>query len=102
MLDRLTLSDFEPLCGSAFGADLGAAPGVGLELIEARALKGAPTRPGRPERRQPFALTFRACTPNYIPQGTYSLTHDRLGRLEIFLVPVGRDEDGLLLEAVFA
>jgi hypothetical protein len=102
MLDRVTHGDFEPLCGTHFGADLRADPGLGLELIEVRLLPAPPTRPGRPPRRRPFALTFLARTQVYVPQGTYPVTHDRLGRLEIFLVPVGRDDDGLLLEAVFS
>jgi hypothetical protein len=102
MLERLTAADFEPLCGTGFGADLPAAPGVGLELIEVRALREPPARSGRPPLRRPFSLTFRARTPVHIPQGTYPLTHDRLGRLDVFLVPIGRDPDGLLLEAVFA
>jgi hypothetical protein len=102
MLDRLTHSDFEPLCGATFGADLRAAPGVGLDLIEVRILRAPPQRPGRPPARHPFALTFRARTPAYVPQAIYPISHDRLGRLDIFLVPVGRDDDGLLLEAVFS
>jgi hypothetical protein len=101
MLDRLTSGDFEPLRGAAFVVELPAAPGVGLELVEVRALRPPPARPGRPAPRHPFALTFRAHTPAYLPQGIYPITHDRLGRLDVFLVPVGRDDDGLLLEAVF-
>lgn len=101
MLDRVTHSDFEPLRGAAFGADMPAAPGVGLELVEVCPLRPPPPRRGRPAARHPFSLTFRARTPAYVPQGTYPITHDRLGRLDVFLVPVGRDDDGLLLEAVF-
>jgi hypothetical protein len=101
MLDRVTHADFEPLRGAAFAADLPTAPGVGLELVEARPLR-PPPRPGGSAARQPFALTFRARTPAYVPQGTYPIAHDRLGRLDVFLVPVGRDDDGLLLEAVFS
>ena len=36
-----------------------------------------------------------------LQQGMYQLQHDQLGALELFLVPVGRDHEGLYYEAVF-
>ena len=102
MLDRLTVADFEPLCGSAFRGEL---PGTGqleLGLIAAKTLPGSPPQTDGGVRRHPFSLVFRVRTPLRLPQGIYPLEHDRLGRLDIFLVPVGRDADGLLLEAIFA
>jgi hypothetical protein len=102
MLERLTVADFEPLCGSAFRGEFPGSGPLELELITATALPGPPPRADGPARRQPFSLVFRVRTPLRLPQGTYPLEHDRLGRLDIFLVPVGRDADGLLLEAVFA
>jgi hypothetical protein len=36
-----------------------------------------------------------------LPQRIYALEHPRLGRLEIFLVPIGREDGHLLLEAIF-
>jgi hypothetical protein len=47
-----------------------------------------------------FALTFEAA-PADVPQGLYRLEHERLGSLEMFLVPVGRTARGVQLEAVF-
>jgi hypothetical protein len=113
MLDRLTVADFEPLCGSAFRAELPGAGPLELGLLSATAFPAPlsrtsaepPTGPGGADgrvRRQPFSLVFRVRTSLHLPQGTYPLAHDRLGRLDIFLVPVGRDADGLLLEAIFA
>jgi hypothetical protein len=102
MLDRLTVSDFEPLCGSAFRGELPGAGPLELGLVAATALAGPPPRTDGRVRRQPFSLVFRVRTPLRLPQGTYPLEHDRLGRLDIFLVPIGRDADELLLEAIFA
>ncbi|MBN9518956.1 hypothetical protein J0H58_10625 [bacterium] len=100
MLDRLTAAEFEPLLGVSFAAEL--PHGVAaLDLIEVTRLREPPACPGGPVRRHPFSLVFRACAAGYLPQGTFVLTHDRLGRLDVFLVPVGRDADGWLLEAVF-
>lgn len=46
-----------------------------------------------------FALVFR--TSAVLPQATYPVEHEVLGRTALFLVPVGRDADGALYEAVF-
>jgi hypothetical protein len=94
MLDRLTAADFEPLIGSAFAVDR-AGGGAAAELVSV-----TPGRAG-PGGRVGFSLVFRAATPAAWGQGTYPLTHPRLGRLDLFLVPVGREAGGLLLEAVF-
>ena len=37
----------------------------------------------------------------YLPQYNYPLEHERMGRIAIFLVPVGRDDRGFRYEAVF-
>ncbi|HEX4607323.1 MAG TPA: hypothetical protein VH092_03880 [Urbifossiella sp.] len=101
MLDRLTVADFDPLRGSRFRAEVPGAEGLDLELLEVKPLPGPTPRPGHPPRRGPFSLQFLARTPLRLPQGTYPLAHDALGRLDVFLVPVGRDADGLVLEAIF-
>ena len=63
------------------------------ELIEAKPLGGAPGRP--------FSLLFRVADGAPLPQRMYPLGHDRLGDFELFLVPVGADEDGAQYEAIF-
>ena len=53
--------------------------------------------------RAPFALQFRTpAVMGYVPQRIYALTHSVLGTVEIFLVPLGADADGMRYEAVFA
>lgn len=52
--------------------------------------------------RQPFSLLFRGPPEGVLPQGVYPLEHPELGRLEIFLVPISRTDDGVRYEAVFA
>ena len=48
-----------------------------------------------------FSLFFRGPADAPLPQATYALEHDELGKLEIFIVPVGRDEQGTDYEAAF-
>ncbi|WP_295435340.1 hypothetical protein [uncultured Thiodictyon sp.] len=54
-----------------------------------------------PHRRQPFCVLFRGPALPVLPQRTYVMNHDSLGRLEIFLVPLGPDGQGMRYEAVF-
>lgn len=48
-----------------------------------------------------FALLFHGPRAPYLPQGIHKLVNERLGELDIFLVPVGQDSDGFQYEAVF-
>jgi hypothetical protein len=96
VLGRCAPADFTPHVGTTFAADP-----LALELVEVKPLP-VPTPPaGVHVRPEPFALLFLARVAGNLPQGTYSLTHAGLGRLDVFLVPVGRTADGALLEAVF-
>ena len=51
--------------------------------------------------RAPFSLLFRNSSAFLFPQQTYRLRHTRLGEIGIFLVPVARERDGFLYQAVF-
>ena len=48
-----------------------------------------------------FSLTFVNHEETILPQKLYELDHETLGRGVIFLVPVGKDENGIRYEAVF-
>jgi hypothetical protein len=74
---------------------------VRFELIEARLLGGQSPRPAALARREPFALTFRAPRGTSWPQRIYRIAHPDLGAFEIFLVPIGPDDQGPRYEAIF-
>lgn len=48
-----------------------------------------------------FSLTFRA--PSDVPaeQSIYQFSHETLGALELFLVPIRSDGDGIYFESIF-
>jgi hypothetical protein len=48
-----------------------------------------------------FTLLFRGELDLFLQQNTYVLGHDDLGAEPIFIVPVGRQADGFLYQAVF-
>lgn len=69
-------------------------------LVEARPLPmmGAPM-PGMV--RSPFSLLFRNESAILLPQKIYQMTHVAMGEFGIFLVPIARDRDGFIYQAVF-
>jgi len=92
-----SLEDFASAANQGFDLALGSATAP-LTLVEVRPL---PPQPYPGMTRAPFSLTFRGASQVVLPQKLYSLTHATLGRLELFLVPVGRDGQGVLYQALF-
>ena len=88
--------------GDTFALDAGDAGRVELELLEARLQH--PDSPPTDESgaRAPFSLLFLGPAEPVLPQHIYRLEHESIGPLEIFVVPVARDETGTTYEAVFA
>jgi len=99
MLDLLTCADFARETGTGFRLEDGTAQDSTFVLVEATELSRRAGLPGA--ARTPFTLVFRGPADPVLPQRTYALENPALGRLEIFLVPVGRDAAGVLYEAVF-
>ncbi|WP_244557916.1 DUF6916 family protein [Rhizobium hainanense] len=93
----VTLNHFARCVGEGFEIDMGAASLV-LTLIEARPL---PERGFKGMMRAPFALLFRSMSKVLLPQQIYRLKNATLGILDIFLVPVARDKDGIIYQAIF-
>jgi hypothetical protein len=73
-------------------------PPVELELTEVKAYMSQSNDHGDMER---FSAFFRGPGDRYLPQSTYALEHDAMGALDLFLVPIARNEKGLRYEAVF-
>ena len=69
-----------------------------LELMECRRLA---SHPWGDDSRDPFSLTFRGPLAPVLPQRIYSLQNERMGELQIFLVPIGPDGTGMRYEAIF-
>lgn len=52
-------------------------------------------------RAEPFTLYFKSPSPVLLPQKIYPFSNPGMGKLNIFIVPVGRGKDGVIYEAVF-
>ncbi|AIY41591.1 hypothetical protein LT85_2433 [Collimonas arenae] len=95
-MDILTLEHFAArLNETFFSVDDGNASFV---LVEVKPL-AAPTLQGM--MRAPFSLLFRNCSPILFTQKIFNMKHEAIGQVGIFMVPVARDRDGFLYQAVF-
>jgi uncharacterized protein DUF6916 len=56
---------------------------------------------GSSERQKQFSLQFLGPLDAPIVQGIYKVDHDALGALDLFLVPIARDDKGVQYEAIF-
>ena len=92
-LAALTVQDFEPLVGTAFRIREPAP----VELVLAEATSAGEW----PGGREPFRLHFRGPRDPLLAQSIYRLEHAEFGALEIFIVPIGRDDTSTTYEAIF-
>lgn len=91
MLEDLTVDDFRPLVHETFRmAPPDAAP-FEIELVEVTEI------PREPGGRAPFSLVFQGGPNPPLPQQIYHVEHEKLGELDIFLVPIAVDR----YEAIF-
>ena len=97
-MDLLTLEHFTPYINDTFSASLvdGEVPFV---LVEARPL---PIPANYPGLRAPYSLLFRNGAPLLFPQQTYQVKHEKMGQFGLFLVPIARERDGFIYQAVFS
>ena len=94
-MELVSLQTFAGSVGQSYALEMGASA-ITLTLVEASPL---PVLPGA--QRHPFSLIFRGHSPIVLPQKLYALSNETVGKMAIFLVPVGRDPAGVLYQAVF-
>ena len=104
MLDKLTSADFSAHLNQTFKIHyhsdkvLEAQLILEVELIEVAEYS---EKWAGLSKRRPFSILFRGPKDTNLPQSIYNVEHDRMGALELFLVPIMPDENGNLYEAVF-
>jgi hypothetical protein len=102
MTDQPTVETFTQCLNGTFTVRVDDSTSLALELIEVTPLPAhSPPRGSQPLKRAPFSLVFRGPKDPLLPQRIYRFEHESLGDLDIFIVPIGPDEEGLLYEAVF-
>jgi hypothetical protein len=91
MLENLTVDDFRPLLNDRFRVAPDGAEAFEVELVEVTEI------PREPGGRPPFSLVFQGGPNPPLEQRIYRVEHEKLGELDIFLVPIAVDQ----YEAVF-
>jgi hypothetical protein len=73
------------------------------QIIDLKLTRVDPRGPIEPESglRRSFSLIFEARGDAPLPQRTYQVEHAAMGRLDLFLVPIGCEGGCVLYEAVF-
>lgn len=93
----LDTSTFSQCMNQVFHADVGSCE-VRMTLIDMKR-HNFPKYPGM--SREPFSLIFKSESQVILPQKIYMMNNKSIGKLGIFIVPVGRDTGGIIYEAVF-
>jgi hypothetical protein len=94
MTDLPTRDGFAENLNSAFQVLEGTPQEISLALTHVSELLTSP-------HQQTFSILFKGPLEWFLPQHIYHLQHARLGELELFLVPVGQEQDGFVYQAVF-
>ena len=95
MSDLPSRSDFAGCMGTTFRVHASEEGREAVTLIEVKEL-------GSSGPREQFSLVFRGGQGDHLPQRTYRMEHEELGRMDLFLVPIGPDDEGMRYQAVFA
>ena len=91
-LEELTIETFAGRVGEEFTIDAVPATLAGAKSLGDR--RG-------PSGRLPFSIELLGPVSDVLPQGTYRLDHGELGGVDVFLVPVAGNAEGVRYEAVF-
>jgi hypothetical protein len=94
MTEDLTRESFAENLNSKFMMTLPEAEPLALDLIEVTEIPSV-------EGQEQFSVIFQAPLNAPVRQGIYTLEHERLGEFGIFLVPIGKDKNGVQYEAFF-
>jgi hypothetical protein len=94
MLENLNFKSFSEHLNTKFRVYAGDDNTVELELVEAKDL-------GSNSRQERFTLLFRGPHNVALEQRIYKMEHDKIGSLDLFIVPVGAVEAGKEYEAIF-
>lgn len=99
MPKQLTHRSFEPYLSTNFFIHYSEDGVYEAELVSIDTIG---KEPKKSEQRWSFSLVFHVKDiEKYLTQRIYRLDHPKMGNLEVFLVPLGPDEQGTRYEAVF-
>lgn len=96
----LTEKEFSQHINTKFRLNVERAEPIELELVEVKSYQNK-DKPGEHGGMERFSVFFLGPLDAFLQQATYSLSHEKMGSFDIFLVPLSREEKGYSYEAVF-
>lgn len=104
MLDKLTAEVFTPVIDQIFTVHIEGYAPIEMQLIEVKDRSQFTSGKVIHEmgQRMPFTLLFRSAPDIYLPQRMYHMENAQLEPMDLFIVPVGPDKQGMRYEAVFS
>lgn len=103
-LKDMTLERAQQLVNTQFQVTIADGDSVEMKLIDALPFEmpRRPVRGSRQPKRAPFAIYFLGPHDPILPQHMYHFRSASVELTNLFIVPIGRDEEGTEYEAVFA
>ena len=98
MTDLYTADSFSKHLNTKFTVSVAPEESMDIELVAVDVRKNEPTEQANMER---FSTVFYGPSDKFLTQQTYDLVHSEMGELQIFLVPIAKDDRGFRYEAVF-
>lgn len=98
MAERFSEADFSKHLHTKFRVHAEAPAEAELELESVEGYRGGANEQGEMER---FSLYFEGPPDVFLAQGVYTLDHEHLGEVTLFIVPLGPAESGFRYESVF-
>jgi hypothetical protein len=90
---------FQDQIGTSYDVDTGPSSSHELILVDVRRLS---SESGNPENsRDPFSLIFHGPLEPILPQGIYRFRRNAAESIEIFIVPIGPENNAMQYEAIF-
>jgi hypothetical protein len=100
-LAELTIDAIKPYVGTIFEVPLPDGTSTKLTLDAALPYEVRQRRPRNQPKREPFSLFLIGDPSLILPQGMYELRSEVMTLEGLFIVPVGRNDEGTEYEAVF-
>jgi hypothetical protein len=100
-LAKLTLSKFSAQLNTTFRFRIKGAGWVDFQLIETKDLRPESAQASADDKTEAFYLLFHGPAEVPLRQGTYTVKHSELKKIELFVVPADSDSSGLKYEAHF-
>lgn len=94
MAAALTHEEFSKHLNTKFRIHVNETETTEAQLTEVSELLASP-------RQERFSILFRTANEPFLGQGMRRFEHEQMESFELFIVPIGRDEEGTNYEAVF-